>query len=762
MSSRPRFPSELLALTASPRVAIVGGGLGGLTVARQLNLKSPDREVDVEVFEATDRVGGVIESSAADGFLRESAANGVLTHSKGGAAELARDLGIEMVAAHAAAKKRWILTGGKLRELPTNPIALAKSDILSTRGKFRLLSEPLRSPLSGEPTVADFFRQRLGDEVHDRIVAPFVSGIYAGDTEELSMLAAFPKVSEVAARGGLFRGLIAERVGSRQKGATDGRHIAAPAGGMGAIVDRLAAKLGERIRLEEPIARIERSSRGVDIVSSGGRVEHFDAVVCAVPAHVAALMFKGADAELAELLATIPTAPIAAVHLGYKRSDVGHPLDGFGFLAAPSESLDVLGVVFESSVWPNRAPSDRVLVRVMIGGRRRPELVARSDSEILEIARSSCEEILAVRGRPVHENLVKWPRAIAQYTVGHRERLERAEVLAADQGVVLAGASYHGVAVNSVTADAQRAARRVHELLAAPLAMALWFLVATTLAATLATTLAACSGTGKTKPTSANDDGGAVSKSSTDGTDGASATGTAPVSAFSADFSIIELDESNSGSIEVSVIAPSPRAKLLASPGVNGCKKPRRGELAVHTLGGVPGSVVWLEDIKRGHDKTTQLTAIRQRLRECNIDPRVTAVGRLDASLNVSTSSESARELQVAHGADLASLSVVGRLPMTPIGRGFAVPMKTAGLYRVHGDGVDGGWAVVTGTPYIAPTDEKGKARLSSVPSGTYSLRAWHPPVAGASVAKAVSVTVEAGKVATVVIDLSSELAKIK
>jgi len=366
------------------------------------------------------------------------------------------------------------------------------------------------------------------------------------------------------------------------------------------------------------------------------------------------------------------------------------------------------------------------------------------------MARRSCEEILAVRGAPVHENLVRWPHAIAQYTIGHRERLERAEMLAADQGVVLAGASYHGVAVNSVTTDASRAARRIHELLAAPLALALWIAVGTM--------LTACSSTGKTKPVDPGGDGGETVVQTLD--DDAQATATAPSSAFTPSYSIVELDESTAGRLEVRVLAPKPPADLVSSSGLNGCQKPTRSALNVHTLGGVVGAVVWLEDISKGRSETTPAKMIRQSLRECRIEPRVKIAGRLDAALEIVSAMEVSRELVVSAGTDTTVLEPIATLPMSPVGRGFAVPAASPGVYSVAGVGIDGGWVVVAGTPYIAETDGKGVARLNAVPAGTYSIRVWHPPVSGKPLTRATSVTIAAGKEASVSVDLTDRLSR--
>lgn len=686
------------------RVAVVGGGIGGLSTARALLAAG----VDVEVFEASGRPGGVIETSRVAGFSREHAANGALSGAPDGALDLAAELGLEVEMASPAAKKRWIYADGRLQLLPTGPLALARSHLVSTAAKLRLLLEPIRPPLRGEPTVAEFFRHRLGDEVHDRVVAPFVTGVFAGNTEELSLEAAFPKLSELAGRGGLVRGLVARQLAARRAGKRRATpRLGAPAGGMGRLIGALAAELDTRIRLESPVTAIAGDGSGAELTLASGARERFDCAVCATPATAAAPILGDADGELGEELSAIPSAPVAVVHLGFAREQVGHPLDGFGFLVAPGEALPILGIVFESSLWPDRAPPGAVLIRCMLGGARRPEIMAESDEALMRQATEAAAEALDIAGEPVHANLVRWPRAISQYVVGHRERVARVEELAAAQQTVLAGGSYHGVAVNAIAADAARVVRRVGELLAAPLAALLF--------AALAATLVACSSPGTQKPAAAPGDGGAAVDDDDPG-DGGAGRGTVEGYRVLPDAG---------GAIRVTVRFPDPPAAAVRDGAADRCGKTRRPRLAVHYMGGVSGAAVWLEEVSAGR---APLAGVRRRLTYggCRLEPRVVALPRLGGVLEVVTAAAPRVELTLAPAGDEA----IARMPMTPIGRGFARAMSQPGVYRVAGDGVDPSWAVVSGTPYLAVTNSRGQVRFDGLPEGSYQVKAWHPPIA--------------------------------
>ena len=465
------------------RVAVVGAGIAGLTVARRLAARG---DIDLTVWDAARRAGGVIQTSTSDdGFVREHAANAFLISAQDGAAPLAEELGLEIEPASPAARKRWVWRGGTLRGLPGSPAAIARGELLSWRGLLRALGEPLVPPRSDgvEETVAEFFRRRLGQEVVSALVAPLCTGIYAGDPELLSLPAAFPRLARLEAEGGLLRGGLAQAFRRlRARGDAGGgaggsaarprrRGLAAPVGGMAALTARLARELSGRLELgvAAVAVEVEGGGRGRAVRLADGRREPFDAVVLATPAPVTARLLSDASRDAAAALDGIRFAPAQVVHLGYRRGDVNHPADGFGFLVGPGEDLRILGAVLESVIWPSRAPADHLLIRCILGGQRDPGAAALSDDELVEVCHRDLERALAIAGPPVHRHVVRHDRAIAQYTIGHGGRVARAEELALPMGVVLAGSSYHGVSVNGCVADAARVEHRVASRLGLPL-----------------------------------------------------------------------------------------------------------------------------------------------------------------------------------------------------------------------------------------------------------------------------------------------------
>ena len=455
-------------------VAVVGAGIGGLCAARTL-IRTGDYRV--EVFERAERAGGVIHTSRVDGFVREHAANGFLPVRDGtGAIDLARELGVEVVEAQPAAKKRWIYRHGQLHQVPTSPARFIKSRLLSTRGKLELLAEPLRRPgPADDESIYSFAKRRLGAEVADALVAPFVTGIFAGNARDVSVRAGFPMLVELEQKGGLVVGQLrtmVQRMRSRRRnpdaqarssGSGKRARLSAPRAGAGELVDALVRELGDALVTGAEIARVAPGPR---LHFADGSVRAFDAVVLATPAPVAADLCADTSKQLAELLRQFPYVPVAVVYLGVQRSDVAHSLDGFGFLVAEGEDLRVLGTVFESVIYPGRAPEGHVLFRCIFGGARDPSIIELSDEDIIAQAVRDVSRALELPSlAPVHTHVVRWPRAIAQYPLGHLERVRRAETLAHPLGLVLAGSAYHGVAVNKVVADAARVRATVTQII---------------------------------------------------------------------------------------------------------------------------------------------------------------------------------------------------------------------------------------------------------------------------------------------------------
>lgn len=436
------------------RVAVVGGGIGGLVAARSLVAAG----VDAHVLEATSKPGGVVGSTRVDGFLREHAASSFLGGAGNGALALCNELGVAVDKASDRAKRRWIYIDGKLRELPGNPIALARSDLLTWRGKLALLREPFapkRTPGMDE-SVHDFAARRLGPEAARAIVAPFVTGVFAADSHDISLEAGFPKFASLDDRGGLVVGMLKKMV-RPDKGPKTPRGLYAPAGGMGTLATALARELGARIRYSTRVQQVAPTGAGVTIDG-----EAWDGAVLAMPASFASSAVADALPELASRLDDFYRAPVAVVYVGFAQSAIAKGvLDGFGFLVAQGEDLRVLGCVYESTVWPDRAPRGQVLLRCILGGGRDADAALLPEGELISLVRRDLEIALAIDAEPTHASVITWDRGIAQYRVGHRDHVRAATSLARANRLVLAGADYRGAGLNDLCADAATIASEV-------------------------------------------------------------------------------------------------------------------------------------------------------------------------------------------------------------------------------------------------------------------------------------------------------------
>ncbi|MBA3456057.1 MAG: protoporphyrinogen oxidase [Deltaproteobacteria bacterium] len=433
------------------RVCVIGGGLGGLTAARALF----EAGLDAHVLEASPHTGGVVGTSTVDGFVREHAASSFLGGQSRGAVSLCQKLGVPLETASSAAKQRWIYIDGKLRALPRSPVELVRSDLLTWRGKLDLLREPFRAArIEGDESMHAFAARRFGAEAARAIVAPFVTGVFAADAHDISLEAGFPRLAELDATGGLARGLVkqaAKRVfrklaGGRRKPATAG--MFAPHGGLGTMIEALARGLGDRVHTDHPVRALVPTERGVNVDG-----EPWDAAVLALPAQDA-IALVDAVPTLASRLAAFRRAPAAIVYLGFPEAAVPRAVDGFGFLVAQGEDLRVLGVVFESVVWPNRAPAGQVLLRCIFGGSRDPAAATLDDATLIEQATRDVGLVLGARGTPTHASVIHWHRGIAQYQVGHRDHVRAAVTAARTHRIALAGADYRGAGINDLCADA--------------------------------------------------------------------------------------------------------------------------------------------------------------------------------------------------------------------------------------------------------------------------------------------------------------------
>ena len=474
-------PSEQDA--GDPRsVAIVGAGITGLVAAYELRR----RGVNVTVYEASGHTGGAIRTSHTDGFLAEHGPNSFVTSAPVDALIAQLDLADEVVEANPKANRRFIVRNGTLQSFPMTPPAMLTTRLFSLKAKLRVLLEPLvrTRATDADESVASFVRRRLGHEVLDYAVDPFISGIFAGDTETLSMRHAFPRVVDLEQKyGSLSAGLMATRgtiptapadasgaAGADAEGAPDypptRARLISFVDGMQTLTDALEAALAGTLRLGCPVRLLDRHE-GRWVVEAGpdgaARARTVGAVVMATPAHVlAAMELPAALRAHAALVERVEYPPVSTLTLGFERADVAHALDGFGMLIPSKEKRSILGAQFSSSLFPDRAPDGHVAITCFVGGARMPER-AREDTDLLvERVLIDLRQLLGVRGEPVFAKHVYWSRAIPQYTVGYQAVKDAAdETELANPGLYLAGNYRNGVSVGDCVASGQQIAQRV-------------------------------------------------------------------------------------------------------------------------------------------------------------------------------------------------------------------------------------------------------------------------------------------------------------
>ena len=425
-----------------PDALIVGAGLAGLSCATALQRAGGS----AQLLEAAERPGGWCRTEEVGGFLFE---RGPQTYRAAEGSPFRRaiewaGLSAEAVPAAPAAKARYLLRHGALHPLPR-----ALPRVLSPGGALRMALEPLRA---GRPrpreSVGAFVRRRFGDEAARVLADAFVSGVFAGDAEQLELASAFPSLAAAEARhGGVVR--------AARRSAFEKRTIGGFLRGMGSLSEALGADLGPALRLGARVEGLEPCEEGYRIHLSG---ESLSArrLVLALPSFAAAELLAPHDAVLARLLAQIPYANVGVVGLGYDRAAFADaPPEGFGFLAPRCEGRRLLGCIYVSSVLPKAAPPGKVALRVMVGGAHDPGAIALSDGALLARIRSELEPILRINAPPEQALIQRHARAIPQYVTGHRARVAAIEARLAQRwrGLELIGNSYRGVSVVDVVAE---------------------------------------------------------------------------------------------------------------------------------------------------------------------------------------------------------------------------------------------------------------------------------------------------------------------
>ncbi len=447
------------------RIAIIGGGIAGLSAAYELELhRQQGAEVEYVVYEASSRLGGVLQTEHVEDCLIEAGPDSFLTE-KPWASDLCQELGIgnEIIGSNDAARKTYILLHNRLIPMPDGLMFLVPTQILPTvmsplfsrATKFRMAREwfypkhDLSNPTHGEDeTVAALVERHYGKEMVERLADPLLSGVYGGEASELSVRAVLPRFADMEAKyGSLGRAMLAQKKAASKKTPTPPRPIfSSLRGGMSRLVEVLVSRLNpERLRTNIPITEIQRREYGW-LVNTAAGGSSFDAVVLATPTPAAAQLIRHSAPALAQELAEIRYSSSVTVGLVYE-GDIELP-PGFGFLVPKTENKRLLACTFVHNKFPHRTPENRCLLRCFLGGSRDEAALSLSNDAIIALVRRELEEILDLNATPLAARVYKWPSSMAQYSVGHLDRLERIrQLLQETPRLTLAGNGYRGIGV---------------------------------------------------------------------------------------------------------------------------------------------------------------------------------------------------------------------------------------------------------------------------------------------------------------------------
>lgn len=477
LGSAPRARAEGAA--ASDPIVIVGGGISGLTLAYELTRA----QVPFELFEGSERFGGNIRTERVGEFLFDVGPDSFL-RTRPEALELCRALGLEdeLLATQPEGRAVYLAREGRLERMPEGlslgvPMslgALLDCPSLDPVGKLRAMLEPFvpRGASEGEESIASFLRRRLGPQMADRLAAPLLAGVFAGDAERLSMRAAFPQlVALEQGHGSLVRGMLRGRSWTtllRRPATQSG--FATPRGGLSRLIERLVEEIpSASLRRGCPVTRVAADGDGFELTTAAG-TRRARAVALSVPPWRAAELLGGSEASgaapfgaLARELASVRGSATATVFFAFEAEDVALPLDGSGFIVPEGEGR-ILAATWVSSKWAARAPRGKVLIRAFVGGARAPELLERTDGELGDLGLAELRRFMGHLGQPLFCRVYRYPRGNPQPELGHLARLDRVRKLLAElPGLFLIGSGYGGVGIPDCVRQAREAAQLLVE-----------------------------------------------------------------------------------------------------------------------------------------------------------------------------------------------------------------------------------------------------------------------------------------------------------
>jgi oxygen-dependent protoporphyrinogen oxidase len=458
------------------RVAIIGGGISGLSAAFALEQRrNSGTPLEYVLYESSLTFGGVLRTEHVDGCVVEAGPDSFLTE-KPWAADLCRQVGLgqQLIGSNDAERKTYILVKGRLIPIPdglmfmvpTKILPVVLSPLFSPATKLRISREWFHPPrkADADESVASLVGRHYGPEMVDYLADPLLAGVYGGEASQLSVRAVLPRFAEMESKyGSLGRAMLAAR-----KKMAQGPNPPAPPlftslkEGMQSLAEIVLKRLpASSLRPSTPAQALQPQDGGW-LVSAGYGADHFDAVIVATPASAAAALLRAAQPDLASELASIAYSSSVTVALGFDHDVRASLPPGFGFLVPHSENKRMLAATFVHNKFPHRAPADRALIRCFLGGSRDAPILELPDEEILRLARAELRQILGLSAEPLFTRVYKWRASMAQYTVGHLDRLQRIERIRRQlPSLALAGNGYRGIGVPDCVRSGQEAAEQV-------------------------------------------------------------------------------------------------------------------------------------------------------------------------------------------------------------------------------------------------------------------------------------------------------------
>jgi protoporphyrinogen/coproporphyrinogen III oxidase len=458
-------------------VIIIGEGITGLCAAYWMK----KRGIKVTVLAKDNEVGGTMKSVLDQGFLYETGANTALETTPL-FKELITELNLktEFTYANPEGKNRYILRDGVLLSMPLGPGSFISTKLFSSAAKLRVMKEPFIGRAEKEESIAEFVERRLGREFLDYAIDPFVAGVFAGKPEQLSVRSAFPKLYALEEKyGGLVKGMIkgAKERKQRAEKAKDRAETFSFVSGMQKLPEAIGASLGNSVIFNAKVTNIRNltTMRNEPVNEPDARrylIEYLhhdkeaeieaDHVVFAVPAYDASPIIKSLSRETAHILSSIYYSPIISIFLGVRREDIGRRLDGFGFLIPSKEKRKILGCLWNSCLFDNRAPAGMVALNAFIGGSRQPELTTMNDERVIQTTLDELKSIMQLSGKPVYLHLTRWQKSIPQYEVGYQHKMNAVTRFEESQpGIVLAGNYRGGISVGDCVQNAHEIAEKL-------------------------------------------------------------------------------------------------------------------------------------------------------------------------------------------------------------------------------------------------------------------------------------------------------------